>query len=64
MVSKTIKDGGCWEPSDLRTIARFVKPGQTFLNLGSHIGLEAMVLGRIVGNKGNIFFGPIVLFIG
>ena len=35
-------------------MARFVKEGDTVLNIGSHIGLEAMVLGKIVGPKGKL----------
>ena len=31
-------------------MARFVKEGDSFLNVGSHVGLEAAVIGKIVGN--------------
>jgi FkbM family methyltransferase len=36
-------------------MARFVKEGHTVLNIGSHVGLEAMVLGKIAGPKGKLF---------
>lgn len=36
-------------------MARFVKEGDTVLNIGSHIGLEAVVMGKIVGSKGRLF---------
>lgn len=36
-------------------MARFVKEGDTVLNIGSHIGLEAVVMGKIVGGKGRLF---------
>lgn len=39
----------------LRTMARFVKKGDTILNLGSHIGLESVVMGKIIGSKGKLF---------
>lgn len=33
----------------------FIKPGNTVLNIGSHIGLEAIVLGKIIGDKGKLY---------
>jgi FkbM family methyltransferase len=36
-------------------MTRFVKEGDTVLNIGSHIGLEAMVMGRIIGDEGRLF---------
>ena len=36
-------------------MARFVQKGHTILNIGSHIGLEAIVLGKIVGETGRLF---------
>ena len=38
-VSRSITNTGSWGPRNLRTFARFVSPGNTVLNLGSHIGL-------------------------
>ena len=35
-------------------MARFVKEGDTILNIGSHIGLEAIVLGKLAGPKGRL----------
>jgi len=54
-VSEHIRVGGSWEAKNLRTVARLVKKGDTVLNVGSHVGLEAMVLGRIVGDSGKLF---------
>jgi hypothetical protein len=54
-VSMFIATTGTFEPYNLRTMARFVKPGATILNVGSHIGLEAVVLGRIAGDEGRLF---------
>ena len=54
-VSHLIKESGTWEPHYLRTMARFVKEGDTVVNIGSHIGLEAIVLGKIAGPKGKLF---------
>lgn len=36
-------------------MARFVKPGNTLLNAGAHIGLEAVVLGKIAGVDGKLY---------
>jgi hypothetical protein len=36
-------------------MARFVKQGDTIINIGSHVGLEALVLGKIIGNNGRLF---------
>jgi hypothetical protein len=55
VVSSNIKNGGTWEPRNLRTMARFVKTGDTVINIGSHIGLEAIVMGRIAGPTGHLF---------
>ena len=41
---------------NLRAFGRFVKEGQTFINIGTHIGLESMVYGQIIGPKGKMFF--------
>ena len=35
-------------------MARFIKEGSTVLNVGSHIGLEAVVFGKIVGDSGKL----------
>lgn len=51
-VSGAIKESGFWEGKNTRTMARFIKEGSTVLNVGSHIGLEAVVFGKIVGNSG------------
>jgi hypothetical protein len=45
-VSKTIKETGSWEPRNIRTMAKFLSEGGTILNIGAHVGLEAIVLGR------------------
>ena len=41
-------------------MAKFLSEGGTILNIGAHVGLEAIVLGREVGPKGRVFlFEPI-----
>lgn len=38
-ISRAIMNYGYWEPRNLRNMARFVKPGDSILNVGSHVGL-------------------------
>lgn len=54
-VSQLIRNSGSWEPANIRVMARFVKEGDTVINIGSHVGLEALVMGKIIGNKGRLF---------
>jgi protein-L-isoaspartate O-methyltransferase len=48
-VSKTIANSGTWEPHMISLIATLVKPGDSILNIGSHVGLEAIIMGKIIG---------------
>ena len=54
IVSRHITDIGSWEPVNLKTFQRFVKEGDNMLNIGSHIGLEAIVLAKKAGPKGSL----------
>jgi tRNA A58 N-methylase Trm61 len=54
-VSNNLKNKGYWEPESLKAMARYVKEGSRILNAGSHIGLEAIVLGKIAGPTGKLF---------
>ena len=51
----TISNTGTWEPNFISLIGKIVKPGKNVLNLGSQSGLEALVMGKIVGPKGKVF---------
>lgn len=54
-VSRVIIAQGLHEGFSARIAAQFVKKGDTVLNVGSHVGLEAVILGRIIGDKGRLF---------
>lgn len=54
-VSNFIANTGTWEPHYINLIGHIVKPGDNVLNLGSQSGLEALVMGKIVGSKGKLF---------
>ena len=55
MVSNSITLSGTWEPNYINLIAHIVKPGNNVLNLGSQSGLEAIVMGKIIGSSGRLF---------
>ena len=55
-MSRKIDSAGTWDNQNIKTMARFVKPGDVMMNIGCHIGLEAMVLGQIIGPTGKMFF--------
>lgn len=54
-VSSTITYSGTWEPNYISLIGTIVKPGNSVMNLGSQSGLEALVMGKIVGPTGKLF---------
>lgn len=55
MVSNSIASSGTWEPNYVSLLGHLIKPGNSVLNLGSQSGLEALVMGKIVGPKGKLF---------
>lgn len=54
-ISYVISQIGTWEPDSIQMMARFVKPGDTIVNLGTHIGIELVVLGQIAGPTGRLY---------
>lgn len=54
-ISRLLQTTGAWEPTNMRTFGRFVKKGDVVLNVGAHIGIEAMVYGKIAGSTGKLF---------
>lgn len=54
-VSKLIERTGTWEIHFISLIGHIVKPGFNILNLGSQTGLEALVMGKIIGPTGKLF---------
>lgn len=48
-VSRDIWKTGTWSPDNINLIGHVVKPGDKILNLGSQTGIEAMVMGKIIG---------------
>jgi FkbM family methyltransferase len=44
-----------YEPETFRFLRRACRPGETILDIGAHIGLFAVVIGRLVGPTGRVF---------
>ena len=41
---------GIWDSAAVHTMVLFIKPGMKVLNLGPQTGLEAIIMGKIIGN--------------
>lgn len=54
-VSQEIKDRGCFSAKGARTLLRFVKKGDRVMNVGSHVAMESMVIGKIIGPTGRLY---------
>jgi hypothetical protein len=55
IVSRQIMYSGTWEPHYIALLGYIIKPGYNVLNLGSQSGLEALIMGKIVGPNGKLF---------
>ena len=47
---------GAYEPQNIRSMSKLIKEGDTLLNIGAHIGTEMIVLGKLLGPNGKIYF--------
>lgn len=54
-VSQSIAVKGSWDPSQIHALAFFLNSGSRVLNLGPQTGLEAIVMGKIIGPQGKLF---------
>ncbi len=51
---------GIYEPNILDTIAKYLKQGDTFIDIGANIGQHSMFAASVVGNLGKVYsFEPI-----
>ena len=58
-VSYKLMKEGFWEKNITQLLKKYVKPGQTAMNIGGHIGYHAIMLSKLVGDKGKlIVFEP------
>lgn len=54
-VSNLISISGTWEPENINLIGHIIKKGDNILNLGAQTGLQALVMGKIIGPTGRLF---------
>ena len=54
-VSRYITSSGTWEAGNIQLIGHLVKPGDNVMNVGSQSGLEAIVMGKLIGKNGKMF---------
>lgn len=45
---------GYFEPDLTRLVMRYVKPGNTFLDIGTHFGYYSLLAAKLVGEKGQV----------
>ena len=55
LISYMIVSTGTWQHDFISLIGHIVKSGNFVLNLGAQSGLEAIIMGKIVGPTGKIF---------
>jgi FkbM family methyltransferase len=54
MVSGVILQTGTWEPESWRAIAEHLHPGDTFVDIGAHIGYYSLKAAPVVGPGGHV----------
>jgi FkbM family methyltransferase len=54
-ISEAIFLYGTWEPFETELVRRIVRPGQTFLDIGAHIGYYSLVAARAMEGRGRVF---------
>ena len=52
--SHYIKKGLVWEPHIVKLFKKYVKEGETVIDIGGHIGTHTILLSRLVGTKGKV----------
>src|SRR5262245_30307870 len=49
-----LRRGAAVEPRTRALFARILRPGDTYLDVGAHVGLHTLVAGRLVGPGGRV----------
>jgi FkbM family methyltransferase len=52
--SRTTRRGWLWEPETTRFVFRWLRPGDTFVDIGAHVGYYTAIAGSIVGRSGRV----------
>lgn len=53
-VPRSILETGAWEPDSWRAISEHLRAGDTFVDVGAHIGYFSLKAARVVGNSGRV----------
>lgn len=54
-VSRRLRKNGVYEKKETDIVMTKLHPGDTFLDIGAHIGYYTLIASTIVGNKGNVY---------
>lgn len=51
---------GCWEPNETWVVRKYLRPGDTFIDVGANIGYFALLASKLVGERGRVIaFEPV-----
>jgi len=53
-VARALKQEGVWEPLETQVIRDILRPGDTAVDVGTHLGYYTMVMARCVGPRGRV----------
>ncbi len=60
IIAQSVRDTGSYEPEILAVLALFLRPGDTFVDVGANFGWHSVHAARIVGPAGKVFaFEPV-----
>jgi FkbM family methyltransferase len=54
LVPRTILETGAWEPESVLAIKEHLQTGDTFVDVGAHIGYYSLKMARVVGPNGHV----------
>jgi FkbM family methyltransferase len=50
-----VRSQGVWEADVMKLLARTLRPGDTFVDVGAHVGFHSVLAGQLVGPAGTVF---------
>ena len=54
-VKDTIKEGKIWEPYIIYQLTQYIKPGDSVIDIGAHMGTISMAMSNLVGSEGKVY---------
>ena len=59
-IDKFIYYWGCWEPNETWVMEKILRPGDTYVDIGAHIGYHSLLGAHFVGDTGEVIaFEPV-----